>query len=198
MISSVQSWPYGFEEELQKLHPKINNIEKKKKVQEILWCCWIQIWYLKRSFRCEKGRSGKIAHFPSLCALQETQENSQRPSAGVRYSPDSKRNGASFSKEQLTSLCQAEGHELRQRQAASKIRKQTKQPIYIHRPHHNPHKPNITSAREIQKGHEGDKGEKTRAKKRRGREACLSQQKPDFPFCVCFRYLNVQSLRAVN
>lgn len=30
MISSVQSWPYGFEEELQKLHPKINNIEKKK------------------------------------------------------------------------------------------------------------------------------------------------------------------------
>lgn len=57
-------------------------------------------------FRHEKGRRGKIANFPSLCAIWETWENShtQRPSEGVRYSPDSKRNGANFNKEQLTLL----------------------------------------------------------------------------------------------
>lgn len=100
--------------------PPMDEQYREIKAQEILWYCWIQIWHLKRLFRCEKGRSGKIAHFP-LCAIREIWENSQtrRPSAGVRYSPDSKRNGANFSKEQLTLLCQAEGHELRQRQAAS-------------------------------------------------------------------------------
>lgn len=46
------------------------------------------------------------------------------------------------------------------------------------------------------KGYEGDEGEKTRTKKRRGRAACLSQEKPAFLFSVCFSYLKCTKLAA--
>lgn len=176
------------------------------KVQEILWYCWVQIWHLERVLGVKKGeeKGGKkpVFHLYVQYGRHVTMLKPKDHQQVLDIHQTARGMEPTLARSSWHPFARLEAMRRdRDGQQTKSENKQTSQ--YLCTGHATAFKMPPTSLTPFQhgkqkKGHEGDDGEKTRTKKRRGRAACLSQQKAAFLFSVCFSYLNVQSLRPVD
>lgn len=159
-MSPVQPWPYGFEQEFQKLYPKMNNIEKKKcrksfGIAKFRFHTWKDFLGVRKGgvenssfsmFICNIGEILKLGDHQQVLGIYQTARGMEPVLARNSWHPCASLKAMSWD-----------------RQQAKLENKLSSQYLCI-----GPHKPNTISAREVQKGHKGAKGKKTRTKKRRG------------------------------